>query len=68
MKNAPEKPTESQPRWMTCEQAAAYLQCSPATLNKDRLTGLLQVPYCRMGRSIRYDRLALDAYLEGRAA
>lgn len=50
--------------WLTSKQAAEYLGCSRSLLDKDRITGLLGIPFSRLGRHIRYSRKALDAYLE----
>jgi Helix-turn-helix domain len=47
--------------------AADYLHFSPSTLNNSRYTGLLggvkAPPYKKLGKSIRYDKTALDAWL-----
>ena len=70
MSNCKKIQTESQStavdsrRWLTVLEASIYLKCSMAKLNKDRQTGLLKIPFSRFGRSVRYDRAALDAYLE----
>ena len=53
-------------RWLNVAEAAEYIGCSQAFLHKDRLTKIHRIPYSRLGRSIRYDRLALDEYLERR--
>lgn len=50
--------------WLSPKQAADYLGCSRSLLDKDRITGLLGIPFSRLGRHIRYSRKALDAYLE----
>ncbi len=50
--------------WLTVPEAAEYLSCSRSMLDKDRVTGLLGIPFSRLGRHIRYSRKALDAYLE----
>lgn len=55
----------SQKDWLTVPEAAEYLGCSRSMLDKDRVTGLLGIPFSRLGRHIRYSRKALDAYLEG---
>lgn len=54
----------SQKDWLTVPEAAEYLGCSRSMLDKDRVTGLLGIPFSRLGRHIRYSRKALDAYLE----
>lgn len=53
-------------RWMNTKDAAAYLNISPSTLNNDRVTRLLGLPFSRVGRRILYDRRELDAYLLAR--
>lgn len=53
-------------RWLTTPQAAAYLGCSKSTLEKDRVYRLLNIPFTRLGRAIRYDQQDLDRYLEAR--
>ena len=50
--------------WLTVPEAAEYLGCSRSMLDKDRVTGLLGIPFSRLGRHIRYSRKALDAYLD----
>lgn len=50
--------------WFTTQEAAAYLGCSRNFLDKDRMTGLLGIPFSKLGRHIRYSREALDAYLK----
>lgn len=53
-------------RWMTAAEAADYLRLSPKTLEKKRATGE-GPPWHRSadGRTIRYDRDELDAFLRG---
>ena len=51
-------------RWLTTKQAAEYLGCSAAFLEKERVTRLHGIPFTRLGRHIRYDKADLDAYLE----
>ena len=53
-------------RWLTTPQAATYLGCSKSTLEKDRVYRLLNIPFTRLGRAIRYDQQDLDRYLEAR--
>ncbi|WP_300708610.1 helix-turn-helix domain-containing protein [uncultured Desulfovibrio sp.] len=50
-------------RWLSTREAAQYLGLSPSTLNNDRTTRLIGLPFSRMGRRILYDRLALDDFL-----
>lgn len=47
-------------------QAADYLGVSPATLATWRSTGRYQLPYCKMGRLIRYRIHDLAQFLESR--
>ena len=54
--------------WLTPKQAAEYLGCSRSLLDKDRITGLLGIPFSRLGRHIRYSRKALDAFLEANSS
>jgi len=55
-------------RWLSPQAAAEYLGCSRNFLDKDRVTRLHGIPFCRLGRHIRYDQFDLDAYLEGSKA
>ena len=49
-------------RWMTPEDAAAYLGVSPGAIRKRIARGTLR--YSRIGRRLLVDRHALDAELE----
>lgn len=51
-------------RWVDVQAAAAYLGCSKSTLDKDRVTGCLRIPFTRLGRRVLYDTSDLDKYLE----
>ncbi len=46
--------------------AAKYLGLSPATLETDRSTGKLGIPFIRIGRRIVYDLDVLDAWVAKR--
>lgn len=61
-----EKPEVNLPkRWLNVQEAADYLGCSTAKLNKDRQEkGELGIPFVRLGRAVLYDLSALDEYLE----
>jgi len=50
-------------RYMKTREAANYLGLAKNTLEKNR-AGLGDIPYIRVGGSIRYDRLALDEYMK----
>ena len=62
----PENTETAAPRWLSTKAAAAYLGLAVSTLNNDRVTRLLGLPFSRMGRRVLYDRLELDAYLLAR--
>jgi excisionase family DNA binding protein len=52
---------------LTEKQTAAYLNCSPYTLQKTRRTGgPNSIPYVRIGRAIRYKVSDLDKYIQSR--
>lgn len=51
-------------RWLSVDQAAQYLGCSRNFLDKDRSAKVHGIPFTKLGRNIRYDRLQLDAYME----
>ena len=44
--------------------ASKYLNLSPSTLEKDRQTGSLGIPYVRLGRRIGYLYADLDGWLQ----
>ena len=51
------------PRLRTPE-AAAFVGLSPATLEQDRTTGRLKIPFLKIGRAVVYDAAALEAWLQ----
>jgi DNA binding domain, excisionase family len=55
-------------RWLSPQQAAAYLGCSRNFLDKDRVSRLHGIPYARLGRHIRYAVADLDAFLNASKA
>ena len=58
-----------QPRWLSPEQAASYVGRRVDELPRLVKAGKLPRPSFHFGpRSARYDRLAIDAVFEGRAA
>ena len=57
------KMVDASPDVFDTDQAAAYLTISPSTLEKDRMSGSLGVPYFKLGSLVRYHRGDLDAYL-----
>jgi len=45
-------------------ETAALLGIGKSTLDQDRLYGRLRIPFIRLGRSIRYRRADIEAYLQ----
>jgi excisionase family DNA binding protein len=59
------QPTATAPlRWFTAQEAATYLRCSRNFLDKDRIAPTHGIPFCRLGRHVRYDKTDLDEFLE----
>ena len=50
---------------MTAKEAAAFLNVCPATIYREASAGTL--PHVRIGRSIRFSKDALDAYINSQA-
>ena len=48
----------------TREEAAAYLGVSPSTLANWACTKKFVIPYYRAGRSVKYKKSDLDAFIE----
>lgn len=46
------------------EEAAAYLKISPSTLANWACTKKFVIPYFRVGRSVRYRKCDLDAFIQ----
>jgi hypothetical protein len=53
-------------RRLRTEGAADYLGVATSTLEKDRITGILGVPFIKVGRTVVYDTADLDEYLAAR--
>ena len=49
---------------LTTAETAAILGIGKSTLDQDRLFGRLGLPFVRLGRSIRYRRTDVEAYLQ----
>lgn len=49
---------------LTTAEAASILGIGKSTLDQDRLFGRLGLPFVRLGRSIRYRRSDVEAYLQ----
>ncbi|WP_425410840.1 DNA-binding protein [Hyphococcus sp.] len=52
-------------RWLDTHEAAAYVNLSPSKLKSDRVSGT-GFTFTKFGRSVRYDRLALDREMQAR--
>ena len=50
-------------RLLTTEEAARFLNCSPKTLAKARVTGVNCPTFVRLGRTVRYRPADLHAYI-----
>ena len=48
------------------EQAAKILGIAKRTLENRRVSGIDSIPFCKMGRSVRYEPSAIREYLNGR--
>lgn len=48
------------------EQAAAFLGLSEKTLNNDRCTRKIGIPFVKIGRSIKYRRSDLEKFISDR--
>lgn len=55
---------ETQTTWLTTREAAQHLGCSVNFLATDRCTRRHGIPFARVGRVVRYDRVELDAWLK----
>ena len=54
----------TQATWLTTKEAARHLGCSVTFLATDRMTRRHGIPFCRVGRVVRYDIAELDAWLK----
>ena len=54
---------ENQVIWLNTEQAAKHLGCSRQFLDQDRIKKLHGIPFCKLGRHIRYNTIHLDEWL-----
>lgn len=52
------------PDLFSTDQAAAYLELSPNTLEIWRCTKRYALPYVKIGRKVRYRKVDLDHWLE----
>lgn len=52
--------------FLSCEQAADYLQVSVRTLDVWRCTRRYPIPFVKIGSRVRYRRADLDAWLASR--
>jgi len=49
---------------MSTKKAAEYLNVSAGTLNNWRCCKSVQIPYIKLGGSVRYKKESLDAFIE----
>lgn len=56
-------PAPIAPALLTVAETARYLGVASSTLNNQRSLGVGGPPYVRVGRSIRYRRTDLEAYI-----
>lgn len=56
------KPSNSEPELLTVTQAAQFLTISVATMR--RLQGQRNIPFIKVGGSVRFDKRDLVAYVE----
>jgi len=56
--------TQSPPRLLTRPEAAEYLGLATSTLEVWASTKRYDLPYCKVGRAVRYRQSDLDAFLE----
>ena len=52
---------------MDTPEAAAYVGLAETTLETDRCTGRMGIPFLRLGRRIKYRRADLDTWLAKKA-
>ena len=52
---------------MDTQDAAHYLGLADATLESDRCTGRIGIPFIRLGRRVKYRRTDLDEFLAKKA-
>ncbi|MDL2226235.1 helix-turn-helix domain-containing protein [Deltaproteobacteria bacterium OttesenSCG-928-M10] len=53
-------------RWLSINEAAAYIGCCRSLLDKDRSSRVHGIPFSKFGRVVRYDLEDLDAFLQSR--
>jgi excisionase family DNA binding protein len=46
------------------DEAAEFLRLSPATLEQDRVTKRMRIPFRRLGRAVRYHKRDLERWLD----
>ena len=56
--------TNQNPEILTTKQAADYLCLTEATLTTWRCTKAVRVPFIKLGRSVRYRKVDLDAFIK----
>ncbi|WP_332702791.1 helix-turn-helix domain-containing protein [Devosia sp.] len=64
----PQKNAAPTTPFLSCEEAAEYLQVSVRTLDVWRCTRRYPIPYVKVGARVRYRKTDLDAWLESRTS
>ncbi|MDT8274370.1 MAG: helix-turn-helix domain-containing protein [Desulfomonilia bacterium] len=57
--------SDKQKELLNTAETASILGIGKSTLDQDRLYGRLGIPFLRLGRSIRYRRVDIEAYIQG---
>jgi hypothetical protein len=53
-------------RLLSTREGAEYLNLGESTLEKDRITGRLGIPYVKLGKRVAYDPVMLDEWIAKR--
>ena len=51
-------------RILSTKQASEFLGLATSTLEKDRITGRLGIPFLKLGRRVAYDLRDLEAWID----
>lgn len=66
MPQAKEIPSGLERHLMKTKEAAKYLKLSPGTLEVDRCTRSINIPFYKIGGAVRYDINDLNDFLDSR--
>ena len=67
MQSIPSCDAGNKSRRIRTKAAADHVGLSASTLEKDRVTGKLGIPYLKIGSAVLYDTASLDAWLDAHA-